>query len=75
MNVKGATAERVPVSVFGGRVMLYRAGKRGAEPVILVHGLGTAAAIVYHLVTLSRLRRFESLQRMYRGRESAAIEG
>jgi pimeloyl-ACP methyl ester carboxylesterase len=44
MNVKGATAERVPVSVFGGRVMLYRAGKPGAEPVILIHGLGTAAA-------------------------------
>jgi pimeloyl-ACP methyl ester carboxylesterase len=44
MKVSGATAERVPVSVFGGRVMLYRAGKRGAEPVILIHGLGTAAA-------------------------------
>ena len=44
MNVKGATAERVPVSVFGGRVMLYRAGKRGAEPVILIHGLGIPAA-------------------------------
>jgi pimeloyl-ACP methyl ester carboxylesterase len=44
MNVKGATAERVPVAVFGGSVMLYRAGKRGAEPVILIHGLGTAAA-------------------------------
>ena len=44
MNAKGATAERVPVSVFGGRVMLYRAGRRGAEPVILIHGLGTQAA-------------------------------
>ena len=44
MNVRGATAERVPVPVFGGRVMLYRAGKRGAEPVILIHGLGTPAA-------------------------------
>ena len=44
MNVKGATAERVPVAVFGGRVMLYRAGKRGAEPVILIHGLGHPAA-------------------------------
>lgn len=44
MKVKGATAERVPVPVFGGRVVLYRAGKRGAEPVILIHGLGTPAA-------------------------------
>ena len=34
----------MPVKVFGGRVVLYRAGKPGAEPVILVHGLGTAAA-------------------------------
>ena len=42
--MKGATAERVPVKVFGGKVVLYRAGKRGAEPVILVHGLGNAAA-------------------------------
>lgn len=42
--VKGATAESVPDKVFGGRVALYRAGKAGAEPVILVHGLGTAAA-------------------------------
>jgi pimeloyl-ACP methyl ester carboxylesterase len=42
--VKGASAERVPVPVFGGRVMLYHAGKRGAPPVVLVHGLGHAAA-------------------------------
>lgn len=32
------------MAVFGGRVALYRAGKRGAEPVILIHGLGQAAA-------------------------------
>ena len=38
-------------------------------------GVSTAAAIAYHLVTLSRLRRFESLQRMYRSRETVAIEG
>ena len=44
LGVKGATAERIAVPVFGGRVMLYRAGKRGAEPVILIHGLGQAAA-------------------------------
>ena len=30
--------------VFSGRVMLYRAGKRGAEPVILIHGLSSAGA-------------------------------
>jgi pimeloyl-ACP methyl ester carboxylesterase len=42
--VKGATAERVAVPVFGGRVMLYRAGKRGAEPIILIHGLSRSGA-------------------------------
>ena len=42
--VKGASVESVPVAVFGGRVALYRAGKRGAEPVILIHGLGHPAA-------------------------------
>ncbi len=44
----GATAELVPESVFGGRVMLYRAGPRGASPrtvpVVLVHGLGQNGA-------------------------------
>jgi len=44
MGVKGATAERVEVPVFAGKVMLYRAGKRGADPVVLIHGLGTAGA-------------------------------
>jgi pimeloyl-ACP methyl ester carboxylesterase len=42
--VKGASFERVPVAVFGGHVALYRAGRRGAEPVILIHGLGHPAA-------------------------------
>jgi pimeloyl-ACP methyl ester carboxylesterase len=32
------------VPVFNGNVVLYRAGRRGAEPVVLVHGLGKAAA-------------------------------
>jgi len=32
--------------------------------------MSAATAIVYHLVTLSRLQRFESLQRLYRGRQS-----
>jgi pimeloyl-ACP methyl ester carboxylesterase len=44
MGVSGARAERVAVPVFAGRVMLYRAGRGGADPVILIHGLGTAAA-------------------------------
>src|SRR6185503_9242945 len=42
--VKGASAERVRVPVFGGDVVLYRAGKRGAEPVILIHGLSRTGA-------------------------------
>lgn len=33
-------------------------------------GMSTAAAITYHLVTLSRIQRFEALQRMYLGRSS-----
>jgi pimeloyl-ACP methyl ester carboxylesterase len=44
MGVKGASAERVRVPVFNGDVVLYRAGKRGAEPIILIHGLGRAGA-------------------------------
>ncbi len=42
--VKGASAERVRVPVFNGDVVLYRAGKRGAEPIILIHGLSRAGA-------------------------------
>lgn len=44
MRVKGATAERVGDQVFGGTFMLYRAGPRGGEPVVLVHGLGPNGA-------------------------------
>jgi pimeloyl-ACP methyl ester carboxylesterase len=44
MGVKGATAERVDAEVFDGNFMLYRAGVRGAEPVVLVHGLGPNGA-------------------------------
>lgn len=33
---------RVPV--FSGEVVLYRAGKRGAEPIILIHGLSRGGA-------------------------------
>ena len=39
-----ATAELVEEPVFGGRVMLYQAGRRGADAVVLIHGLGRAAA-------------------------------
>jgi pimeloyl-ACP methyl ester carboxylesterase len=44
IDVKGATAEWVSEPVFGGRVMLYRAGPRGAAPVVLIHGLGQNGA-------------------------------
>jgi hypothetical protein len=36
-------------------------------------GMSAAVAVAYHLVTLARLRRFESLQRVYRERESSAL--
>ena len=44
MGVAGASAERVEEPVFNGTVMLYHAGRRGAEPVVLVHGLGQNGA-------------------------------
>jgi pimeloyl-ACP methyl ester carboxylesterase len=44
MGVKGATAELVAEPVFGGSFMLYRAGARGGEPVVLIHGLGPNGA-------------------------------
>jgi pimeloyl-ACP methyl ester carboxylesterase len=39
-----ARAELVEERVFGGRVALYQAGPRGADAVVLVHGLGRNAA-------------------------------
>jgi len=39
-----ARAEYVEDAVFGGRVALYQAGPRDAEAVVLLHGLGKAAA-------------------------------
>jgi pimeloyl-ACP methyl ester carboxylesterase len=42
--VPGASAERVDEPVFGGKVMLYRAGPRDADPIVLVHGLGQDGA-------------------------------
>lgn len=45
MNVPGATAMLVKESVFGGRIAVYRAGPAKAkQTVVLVHGLGKAAA-------------------------------
>jgi pimeloyl-ACP methyl ester carboxylesterase len=48
MQAPGATAEFVDEPVFGGRVALYRAGplvaSRGADAVVLVHGLGQNGA-------------------------------
>lgn len=43
-GVNGATAELVMDAVFGGDVMLYRAGRRDGPPVVLVHGLGQNGA-------------------------------
>jgi len=39
-----ARAEYVEDAVFGGRVAVYQAGPRDAQAVVLVHGLGKAAA-------------------------------
>jgi pimeloyl-ACP methyl ester carboxylesterase len=45
IEAPGASAELVPETVFGGRVALYRAGPPSAtQAVVLVHGLGKAAA-------------------------------
>src|SRR5258706_9197023 len=44
MEVPGASAELVPEPDLGGRVMLYRAGRRDGPPVVLVHGLGQNGA-------------------------------
>lgn len=39
-----ASAEFVREPVFGGQVALFRAGPADGEPVVLIHGLGAAAA-------------------------------
>jgi pimeloyl-ACP methyl ester carboxylesterase len=44
MGTASAMAEYVDEPVFGGRIALYRAGPRKGRPVVLVHGLGKAAA-------------------------------
>jgi len=44
VQAPNAAAELVEEPVFGGRVALYQAGPRGADAVVLVHGLGRNAA-------------------------------
>ena len=63
MVAPDAAAEYVADPVFGGRVALYRAGPRNAEAVVLVHGLGKAAARDW-VEADSRARR--ALQRVSR---------
>src|SRR5260370_5127545 len=59
IGVGGASAELVPEPVFGGRIMLYRAGRPGAEPVVLVHGLGKAGARDWAKVIPPLAERYE----------------
>lgn len=59
MGVKGARAELVAEPVFDGRFMLYRAGKPGAEPVVLVHGLGPNGARDWARVVPALAPRYE----------------
>src|SRR5438046_2885283 len=51
--------ERVADPVFGGSVALYRAGKAGAEPVVLVHGLGKAGAEDWAKVVPALAERYD----------------
>jgi pimeloyl-ACP methyl ester carboxylesterase len=44
IGVAGASAQRVGEPVFNGKVMLYRAGPREADPIVLVHGIGQDGA-------------------------------
>jgi pimeloyl-ACP methyl ester carboxylesterase len=44
IRAPNASVELVEEPVFGGRVALYHAGRRGAPAVVLVHGLGRNAA-------------------------------
>lgn len=59
IKAPGATAEFVPETAFGGRIALYRAGPPGAtESVVLVHGLGKAAARDWVHVIPALARRY-----------------
>jgi pimeloyl-ACP methyl ester carboxylesterase len=44
IGLRSASAQQVDEPVFAGKVMLYRAGKRDAEPIVLVHGIGQDGA-------------------------------
>ncbi len=44
IGVPGASAELADEPVYGGKVMVYRAGRRDAEPIVLVHGIGQDGA-------------------------------
>ena len=59
MGVAGASAELVPEPVFGGRIMLYRAGPRDAEAVVLIHGLGSDAATHWSKVVPALARNYQ----------------
>ena len=59
IEAPGASAELVSESVFGGRVALYRAGPPSAsEAVVLVHGMGKAAARDWAHVIPALARRY-----------------
>src|SRR3954463_4814318 len=44
IGLRSASAQLVDEPVFAGKVMLYRAGRRDAEPIVLVHGIGQEGA-------------------------------
>lgn len=44
LGVQGVREQRMREPVFGGELMVYRAGRKGAPPVVLVHGLGQNGA-------------------------------
>lgn len=44
LGVTGVTAQQMVEPVFNSKVMLYRAGRKGAPGVVLVHGLGQNGA-------------------------------
>jgi pimeloyl-ACP methyl ester carboxylesterase len=55
----GASAERVEEPVFGGNAMVYRAGPRGADTIVLVHGLGPSGAGIWSKVIPALAARHE----------------
>jgi pimeloyl-ACP methyl ester carboxylesterase len=59
IGVSGASAELVGEPVFGGKVMLYRAGRRDAEPIVLVHGIGQDGARDWRYVIQALAERYD----------------